>query len=74
MPLAAQGHSALDAHQLAALNVAHVVAGDGLEGLEGLPELTPRIAALPRKGASGKLGHFIGGALALDLALPGGAG
>lgn len=69
VPVAALAHSALDTHQLAALNVAQLMTGDALERL---PQLAPRIAALPGKGASGKLGHVIQGALALDLALPGG--
>ena len=69
VPLPDLGHSALDTHQLAALNVAHVVAAGGLAQL---PDLTGRIAALPRRGASGKLGSMIRTALAVDLALPGG--
>lgn len=69
VPLPDLGHSALDTHQLAALNVAHVVARGGLAQLPGL---APRIADLPRKGASGVLGRLIAGGLALDLALPGG--
>ncbi|GAA1332546.1 alpha/beta fold hydrolase [Pseudonocardia xinjiangensis] len=69
VPLPDLGHSAMDTHQLAALNVAHVLAAGGLGRL---PDLTPRIAALPRRGASGKLGPVIRAALALELALPGG--
>ena len=63
------GHSVLDTHQLAALNVAHVLAAGGVQRLA---ELAPRIGALPRKGASGVLGRLLGPALTLDLAVPGG--
>jgi proline iminopeptidase len=69
VPLPELGHSAMDTHQLAALHVAHVLAAGGLERLA---DLVPRIGALPRRGASGKLGPIIRTALALDLALPDG--
>ena len=68
VPLPDLGHGAMDTHQLAALNVAHVLAAGGLDQLR---DLTPQIAALPRRGASGKVGPIIRSALSLDLALPG---
>lgn len=68
VPLPDFGHSAMDTHQIAALNVAHVVAAGGQKRL---PDLTRRIGALPRRGASGMIGPTIRAAFALDLALPG---
>ena len=68
VPLPGLGHSALDSHPLAALHVAHAVA----EGARRrLPDLAPRIAALPRRALSGHLGAVIAAGVALERALPG---
>ena len=67
VPLAAQGHSALDTHRLAALHVAHAL----VEGTHGrLPVLAPRIGALPRKGASRFLGPILRARLLGERLLP----
>jgi proline iminopeptidase len=63
VPVPDLGHSALDTHPLAALHVAHAVA----EGAHRrLPDLIPRIAALPRRAMSGHLGAIIAAGLALE--------
>jgi hypothetical protein len=65
------GHSALDTHPLAALHVAHAVA----EGTHRrLPDLAPRIAALPRRAMAGHLGTIIAAGLALERWAPRRAG
>ena len=56
----------LDTHALAALHVAHVVAGGGLRRLL---DLAPRIAALPRRCPSRLLGRLIGARLAAERVL-----
>jgi len=67
VPLPGLGHSALDTHALAALHVTHAVAGGAHRRL---PDLAPRIAALPRRGAAGHLGRIIATALALERRAP----
>lgn len=64
VPLAGTGHSALDAHALAALLTARAVAAGTAHRLPGL---AGRIAALPRRGAS----HLAGTALTAAVALGG---
>ncbi|MFB9377797.1 alpha/beta hydrolase [Kineococcus gynurae] len=60
VPLADTGHSALDAHQRAAI----LVAGATVAGTtDRLPGLAPRIASLPRRGASRWLGVGIAAAV-----------
>jgi pimeloyl-ACP methyl ester carboxylesterase len=67
VPLADTGHSALDTHRTAALFVAEVVrTGDHRR----LPELAPRLAALPRRGPSRLVGHAVRAALAVERLLP----
>ena len=61
------GHSALDTHALAALHIAHAVA----EGAaRRLPQLAPRIAKLPRRGASRWIGPLIHARLTAELRFP----
>src|SRR5699024_3138856 len=67
VPLPELGHSALDTHQLVSLHTAHAVA---LDRVERLPDLTARLAALPRRGLSAKVEPLITTGLRLDLALP----
>ncbi|MBT0773358.1 alpha/beta fold hydrolase [Kineosporia sp. J2-2] len=56
VPLHGTGHSALDAHQLAALHVARaVVAGNARR----LPAQAGRLSALPRRGPSHRLGQVL---------------
>ncbi|MBC3193149.1 alpha/beta hydrolase [Pseudonocardia sp. C8] len=62
------GHSALDTHPVAALNVAHVVEAGGHAALPGL---APRLTALPRRGASWLLGPLLAAAIRVDTLLPG---
>ncbi|AXB47443.1 alpha/beta hydrolase [Amycolatopsis albispora] len=62
VPLADTGHSALDTHRLAALTAARIVAGGGHRRL---PELAPRLAALPRRGPARLLGNLLTARLAL---------
>ncbi|RZT87368.1 alpha/beta hydrolase family protein [Pseudonocardia sediminis] len=62
------GHSALDTHPIAALNIVDLVARGHHRDL---PALAPRIAALPRRGASRLIGPVISGLLSLDVLLPG---
>jgi proline iminopeptidase len=67
VPLAGTGHSALDTHRTAALFVAEAVrTGDHRR----LPELAPRLAALPRRGPSRLVGHAVRAALAVERLLP----
>ncbi|GAA1384909.1 alpha/beta fold hydrolase [Pseudonocardia kongjuensis] len=68
VPLAAHGHSALDTHRLAALNVAHIVEAGAHRALPGL---AGRLAALPRRGAPALLGPVLRAGIALDTRLPG---
>ncbi len=68
VPIPDTGHSALDTHPVAALAVAGLLAGGRFRDL---PALAPRIAALPRRGASRLIGPAIGAVLALDRLLPG---
>ncbi|ANY09729.1 hypothetical protein AFB00_02400 [Pseudonocardia sp. HH130630-07] len=63
VPLAGQGRSAADTHQLAALNVAHVVEAGGHRAL---PRLANRIAALPRRGMQATLGPLLASAIGAD--------
>lgn len=51
------GHSALDTHQLALLQIIRATAAGNQSRL---PAVADRIAALPRKGASGRLGPILG--------------
>ena len=67
VPLAATGHSALDTHQPAALEIAGRV-GDGDH--RTLPADAGRLAALPRRGASGALGTLVSAGLWADRVLP----
>ena len=67
VPLADTGHSALDTHRLAALHVTNAV----LAGTHArLPSLAERIARLPRRGSSGRLGGLIAARLAAERLLP----
>lgn len=67
VPLAATGHSALDTHHLAALEVAAAVSrGEH----RALPTDAARIAALPRRGASGLIGPLVSAGLWVDRVLP----
>lgn len=68
VPIPGMGHSALDTHPVAALNIAHLVSRGQHRDL---PALAPRIAALPRRGASRLIGPVMTAALSLDLLLPG---
>lgn len=63
VPLSAQGHSATDNHQLAALNVAHVVEAGAHRALPGL---AARIEALPRRGMQALVGPILSAGIALD--------
>jgi proline iminopeptidase len=56
VPLRGMGHSALDAHQFAALHIAQAVVA-GAE--DGLPALADSLSALPRRGPA----HWLGPAL-----------
>lgn len=67
VPLADTGHSALDTHRLAALHVANAVAAGTHHRLPGLAD---RIAGLPRRGASGRLGALISARLLAERLLP----
>ncbi|MDQ4115444.1 MAG: alpha/beta hydrolase [Actinomycetota bacterium] len=67
VPLAATGHSALDTHHLAVLEVAGRVAAGAHRTLPGD---AATITALPRKGASGLLGPIVSAGLWLDRLLP----
>ncbi|MBO0926501.1 alpha/beta hydrolase [Cellulomonas sp. zg-ZUI199] len=53
VPLAGTGHSALDTHRAAALLAARAVAAGAARRL---PDLAPRLAALPRRGPSRHVG------------------
>lgn len=67
VPLAATGHSALDTHHLAALEVAaRVAAGEH----RTLPADAGTITALPRRGASRLLGPMVSVGLRVDRLLP----
>lgn len=67
VPLAATGHSAMDTHHLAALEVAgRVAAGEH----RTLPADADRIAALPRRGVSGLLGPLLSAGLWADRLMP----
>jgi pimeloyl-ACP methyl ester carboxylesterase len=67
VPLGATGHSALDTHHLAALEVARrVAAGEH----RTLPGDAATITALRRKGVSGLLGPMVSAGLWLDRLLP----
>ncbi|MBW0105290.1 alpha/beta fold hydrolase [Pseudonocardia sp. KRD291] len=68
VPIPGMGHSALDTHPVAALTIAHVLARGRHRDLTAL---APRIAALPRRGASRLIGPVLAAALSLDLMLPG---
>ncbi|WP_187352057.1 alpha/beta hydrolase [Allosaccharopolyspora coralli] len=61
------GHSLLDTHPLAALHVAHAVA---VGAQSTLPELAPRIAALPRHGSMAWLGRLIDARVRAERLLP----
>ncbi|GEC27251.1 alpha/beta hydrolase [Pseudonocardia saturnea] len=63
VPIAAHGHSALDTHRLAALNVAHVMEAGAHRAL---PKLAGRLAALPKRGPSALLGPLMRAGIALD--------
>jgi pimeloyl-ACP methyl ester carboxylesterase len=67
VPLAGSGHSALDTHRTAALFIAQAVRTGGSRRL---PELAPRLAALPRRGPSRVLGHVVRAAVAVERLLP----
>ena len=67
VPLAATGHSALDTHRQAALQVARAVR-DGSH--RDLPGLAPALSALPRRGASRLVGHGISAGIRLAGLLP----
>ena len=67
VPLAATGHSALDTHHLAALDVAgRVAAGEH----RTLPDDAETISGLPRRGASGLLGRLVSAGLWVDRLMP----
>ncbi|TCK21283.1 alpha/beta fold hydrolase [Pseudonocardia endophytica] len=67
VPLSATGHSALDTHHLAALEIAgRVAAGEH----RTLPGDAATIAASPRRGASGLLGPLVSTGLAVDRLRP----
>ncbi|MEV1295456.1 alpha/beta fold hydrolase [Pseudonocardia sp. NPDC049635] len=70
VPLVGHGHSALDTHRLAALNVAHVVEAGAHRAL---PALAARLSALPRRGASALLGPLLRAGIAVDTRLPAGS-
>ena len=67
VPLADTGHSALDTHRTAALFIAQAVRTGGQKRL---PDLAPRLAALPRRGPSRLLGHAVRAAVAVERLLP----
>ncbi len=67
VPLAGTGHSALDTHHLAALEVAAAVS----QGRHrALPADAGRLAALPRRGASALIGPLVSAGLWADRILP----
>lgn len=67
VPLARTGHSALDTHHLAALEIAcRVAAGEH----RTLPGDAGTITDLPRKGVSGLLGPLVSAGLWVDRLLP----
>lgn len=67
VPIPGMGHSALDTHPIAALNIAAVLARGQHRHL---PALAPRIAAFPRRGASRLIGPVLTALLSLDSLLP----
>lgn len=67
VPLDDLGHSALDTHQLAALNVARIVSRGHHRRL---PDLAARVGALPRRGMSRLVGTMIRARVAAEGLLP----